>query len=244
MEDLQAAGRALAEATGAEWGCVTACAAAGITLGAAAAMTGKDPGKIAQLPDSQGMANRIILQKGHAVNFGAPVAQLLRLAGAEVVEVGAANGCRPWHVQHALQQGPAAAVMAVESYHTAGYGGIPLSDLAGLAHAAGVPLLLDAATQELRLRELVQAGADLIYCSAHKYFAAPTAGVVVGRRDLVEAVLLQNAGIGRGMRKSARKASSDCWQLWKSARPRYRRWAAAERTACKAWRHAYKPSGR
>jgi D-glucosaminate-6-phosphate ammonia-lyase len=201
MEDLQAAaGRALAEATGAEWGCVTACAAAGITLGAAAAMTGKDPGKIAQLPDSQGMANRIILQKGHAVNFGAPVAQLLRLAGAEVVEVGAANGCRPWHVQHALQQGPAAAVMAVESYHTAGYGGIPLSDLAGLAHAAGVPLLLDAATQELRLRELVQAGADLIYCSAHKYFAAPTAGVVVGRRDLVEAVLLQNAGIGRGMK--------------------------------------------
>ncbi len=201
MEDLQtAAGRALAQATGAEWGCVTACAAAGITLGAAAAMTGSDPGKIAQLPDTRGLANRIILQKGHAVNFGAPVAQLLRLAGAAVVEVGAANSCRPWHVQHALRQGPAAAVMAVESYHTAGYGGVPLPELAELAHAAGVPLLLDAATQELRLRELVQAGPDLIYCSAHKYLAAPTAGVVVGRKDLVEAVLLQNAGIGRGMK--------------------------------------------
>lgn len=201
MEDLQAAsGRALAEATGAEWGCVTACAAAGITLGAAAAMTGKDQGRIAQLPDTHGMPNRIILQKGHAVNFGAPVVQMLRLSGAEVVEAGSANGCRPWHVQHALQQGQAAAVMAVESYHTAGYGGIPLPELAELAHAAGVPLLLDAATQELRLRELVQSGPDLIYCSAHKYLAAPTAGVVVGRKDLVEAVLLQNAGIGRGMK--------------------------------------------
>ncbi len=201
MEELQAAaGRALAEATGAEWGCVTACAAAGITLGAAAAMTGNNPGKVAQLPDTQGMPNRVILQKGHAVNFGAPVAQLLRLSGAAVVEVGAANGCRAWHVQHALEQGNVAAIMAVESYHTAGYGGVPLPELAGLAHAAGVPLLLDAATQELRLRELVQAGPDLIYCSAHKYFAAPTAGVVIGRKALVESVLLQNAGIGRGMK--------------------------------------------
>ena len=32
MEDLQAARPGTAEATGAEWGCVTACAAAGITL--------------------------------------------------------------------------------------------------------------------------------------------------------------------------------------------------------------------
>ncbi len=201
LDELQsAAGKALAAATGAEWGCVTACSAAGITLGAAAAMTGKDPGKIAQLPDTQGMPNRIILQKGHAISFGAPVSQMLRLSGAEVIEIGTANGCRPWHLHHALEKGNTAAIMAVESYHTVNYGGIPIPELVSLAHAAGLPLLMDAATQELRLKELAQMGVDLIYASAHKYLVAPTAGVVIGRKDLVEAVLLQNSGIGRGMK--------------------------------------------
>lgn len=201
MDDINAAaGHALAKATGAEWGCVTACAAAGITLGAAAAMTGSDLGKIAQLPDTAGMPNRIILQKGHAVNFGAPATQMLKLSGAEVVEVGNANGCRPWHIEHALAQGNVAAVFAVESYHTARYSGLQLNELAELAHQANVPVIVDASTQELRLRELVRMGLDLIVCSAHKYFSAPTAGVVVGRKGPVEALLMQNAGIGRSMK--------------------------------------------
>lgn len=201
LNELQdAAGRAIAKATGAEWGCVTACAAAGITLGVAAAMTGSDMGKVAQLPDTMGMPSRVILQKGHAISFGAPVTQMIRLSGAEVVEVGMANGCRPWHIEHELAKGSVAAIAAVESYHTSRYGGVPIPELVKIAHRAGVLLILDAATQELRLRELVAMGPDLIGCSAHKYLGSTTAGVVAGRKDLVQAVLLQNQGIGRGMK--------------------------------------------
>ena len=41
LDELQAAaGRVIAQATGAESGCVTACTSAGITLGVAACMTG------------------------------------------------------------------------------------------------------------------------------------------------------------------------------------------------------------
>lgn len=41
LDELQAAaGRIIAQATGAEHGCVTACTAAGITLSVAASMTG------------------------------------------------------------------------------------------------------------------------------------------------------------------------------------------------------------
>lgn len=91
----EAAGRAIAKATAAEWGCVTACAAAGITLGVAAAMTGPDPAKAAQLPDTTGLPRRVVIQKGHCINFGASVTQMIRLSGAEVVEVGDANTCSP-----------------------------------------------------------------------------------------------------------------------------------------------------
>ena len=93
-----------------------------------------------------------------------------------------------------------AALVAVESYHTVRARGPELPELAEIAHAAGVPLIVDAATQELRLRELVSCGPDLVVASAHKYFSSTTAGIVAGRRDLVEAVYLQNRGIGRGMK--------------------------------------------
>lgn len=200
MQD--AAGRAVAEATGAEWGCVVSCAAAGITLGVAACMTGKDPARVAQLPDTEGMVERVIIQKGHCVSFGAPVPQMIRLSGATLVEVGLANGCKAWHVEHELAKSGVAAVFAVESYHTADYRGVKLPELAEIAHAAGVPLVVDCATQELRLRELVATSADLITCSAQKYLGSVTAGVIAGRRDLVEAVRLQHGGIGRGMKSS------------------------------------------
>ena len=200
IDDLQAAaGRAIAAHCGAEAGCVTACAAAAITLGVASCMTGTDRERVAQLPDTTGMPGRVVIQRGHCVSFGAPVEQMIRLSGAEVVAVGDEERCRAEDVEAALGE-DVAAVFAVESYHTVDYDGLKLHELAEVAHASGVPLLVDAATQELRLREIVAMGPDLVGCSAHKYFASTTAGIVAGRADLVAGVLAQNVGIGRGMK--------------------------------------------
>ena len=225
----EAAGGAIAEATGADWGGVTACAAAAITLGVAASMTGADAAKVAQLPDTDGMADRVIIQKGHCISFGAPVTQMIRLAGATVVEVGQANGCSPWAVRHELERGNVAAVFAVESYHTAAYAGVLLPELAELAHEYGAPLIVDAATQELRIRDVLDTGADLVGCSAHKYFQSTTAGVMAGRRDLVEAALLQNQGIGRGMKpgKEAILGVVAAMELYSNTD--LEQWASAER---------------
>ncbi len=89
LDQVQAAaGRVIAEACGAESGCVTACTAAGITLSVAACMTGNDLGNVLQLPDATGMNRRVIIQKGHCVNYGAPITQAIRLAGDVPVEVG------------------------------------------------------------------------------------------------------------------------------------------------------------
>ena len=200
LDELQErAGEVIARATGAEWGCVTASTAAGITLSVAACMTGRDLGKIAQLPDTTGMADQVVLQQGHAVNFGAPVTQTIRLSGARVVEIGTINGASEYHLEHALGE-ETAAVMFVVSHHTVRYGCIPLEQVVEIAHDRGVPVVVDGAAQSFQLRQILETGVDLAICSGHKYLCGTTAGIVAGRRDLVRAVNLQNRGIGRPMK--------------------------------------------
>ena len=200
LDELQTrAGEVIARATGADWGCVTACTAAGLTLGVAASMTGQDSGKVGQLPDTSGMPNQVVIQKGHCVNFGAPVTQMIRLAGATVVEVGTVHNTSETPIRHALCD-RTAAIMAVVSHHSVRYGCVPLERVAAIAHEHGVPLIVDGAAQSFNIRKIIEAGADVAVCSGHKYLSGTTAGVVVGRRDLVEAVMLQNRGIGRPMK--------------------------------------------
>lgn len=201
LDEIQArAGEVISRATGAESGCVTACTAAGITCSIAAAMTGNDLAKVLQLPDSSGMPNRVLIQKGHCVNYGNPITQSVRLAGAEPVEMGVINRCTPEEITHELSKGNVAAVLHVESHHTVQYGWVKLAQVVEIAHAAGVPVIVDGAAQDLRMRELIGAGADIVITSAHKYLCSTTAGVIAGRKDLIDATYLQNRGIGRPMK--------------------------------------------
>ena len=201
LDGLQAAaGRIIAESTGAESGCVTACTAAGITLGVAACMTGRDIAKVRQLPNPVGMPQRVLIQKGHCIDYGNPITQSIRLSGATSVEVGVVNRCTQEDLRHELGQGDVAAVVHVESHHTVRYGWVELMEVVKLAHEFDVPVIVDGAAQDQRLRELVATGADLVLTSAHKYLCSTTAGVVAGRNDLIDSVYLQNQGIGRLMK--------------------------------------------
>lgn len=200
LDELQdRAGEVIARATGAQWGCVTACTAAGISLGVAAAMTGNDLGRVWQLPDTTGMANEVVIQKGHAVNFGAPVTQMIRLAGAAAVEIGTVHRSTEEQLRHAIGERTAAVVFVV-SHHTVRYGALPLTRVVRIAREHGVPVIVDGAAQSFVIKEILGAGADLVICSGHKYLSGTTAGVVCGREDLVRAVNLQNRGIGRPMK--------------------------------------------
>ena len=201
LDELQAkAGEIIAKASGAESGCVTACTSAGITLGCAAAMTGKDLAKVWQLPNTNGMPNRVLIQKGHCVDYGHPITQAIRLSGAEAVEVGTVNRCTEEELRHELSQGEVAAIVHVESHHTVRYGWIKLPQVVAFAREFEVPVIVDGAAQDQRLRELISDGADLVLTSAHKFLCSTTGGIVAGKKELVDAVYLQNRGIGRPMK--------------------------------------------
>ena len=199
INDLQRkASSVIARLCGTEAGFVTASASAGITVAVAGAMTGADLAAIERLPDTDGLRNEVAIQLGHMVGYGAPVEQAVRLAGARVVPVGQATDVRPYQLAGAL--GPrSAAVLHVVSHHTVQYGQLSLEEVVEVAHAAGVPVVVDAAS-EYDLRGFSARGADVAVYSAHKFLGGPTAGIVAGRKELVRAGFLQNMGIGRGMK--------------------------------------------
>jgi len=199
MAELQGvASRVIAEATGAEAGFVTGCTSASIVISAAACMTGLDLGRIERLPDISGMKHEIALQKGHVVNYGSNISGDLRLAGAKVIEFGAATETEVYQLEAALGEKTAAAVYVI-SHHTTPTGMIPLPEFIETCHARAVPVIVDAAA-EYGWGELINSGSDLVLFSVQKALGGPTAGIIAGRRDLVRAAYAQNRGVGRPMK--------------------------------------------
>jgi uncharacterized pyridoxal phosphate-dependent enzyme len=199
MAELQSvASEVIAEAYGTEAGCVTGCSAAGIAVAIAACMTGRDLARVEQLPDTTGMKHEVVLQRGHDVTWGGHVLQTIEITGAKAVEVGAATECGSYQIRHALGPETAAALYVV-SHHTVQTGLLDLETFCRICHEAGVPVIVDGAA-EPNFRDFVAAGADLLITSAHKVFAALTAGVIAGRKELIQACIWQEKGIGRPMK--------------------------------------------
>ena len=198
VDIAQLQGRAseiIAEITGAEAGYVTSGAAAGLLLGAAACVTGIDPGKMNRLPDTKGMRNEVIMARSHR-NF---YDHAIRSVGVELIEVGISDrfsgaGVRdtePWEMRAAIND-RTAAICYVAYPHTEP----PLHAVVEVAHAAGVPVLVDAAGQlppASNLQRFVAAGADLVVFSGGKAIRGPqSSGILCGRRDLIQAAALQH----------------------------------------------------
>ena len=200
LDELQDAfSRAVSRLTGAEAGAVSHCVAAGVTVSIAAAMTGMSPALVAALPDTAGMANRVVLPAPHDINYGHPITQAIRLAGAVPVLAGAGEACSMDDLDTALGHPQTCCLLLVSSRLVHGEPA-DLASAVARAHSRGIPVIIDAAGQDLRIEELLATGADLVLVSAQKYMASPTAGLVVGRSDLVNAVRAQDKGIGRGMK--------------------------------------------
>lgn len=237
MHELQAkASGVIARLTGAEAGCVTASASAGISICVAGCMTGLDAARAEALPDAPGTKAAVAVQAGHLCSYGAAVETAVALAGGHVRRVGTATLCTDYQLEAALDDTVAAALYVV-SHHVVHYGQIPFERFVEIAHAKGVPVIVDAAS-EYDLTGFVARGADLVIYSGHKFLSGPTSGLVAGRRDLVRAAYLQNIGIGRGMKVGKESiagviAAMEAWMVRDAAAIRSR-----ERAALSLWQEA------
>ncbi len=188
----------IAQATGAEAGFISACSSAGICMAIAGAMTGDRMGDILRLPDTAGMKNEVIIQTGHLVDYGHPIAQDIRLTGARAVVIGSVNSASQAQLAAAISPSTAAALFVV-SHHCAPEGQIPFPDFVRVCHERGVPVIVDLAA-EYDVTGYLKDGADITIHSAHKFLGGATAGIVAGNKSLVRAAFLQNYGIGRPMK--------------------------------------------
>ncbi len=199
IEDLMSrAGELISEFTGAEASCVTSCASAAIALTTAALVTKGRYTDMMRLPDSTGLANEIVLQKGHSINYGAPIPTMIRLGGGVPVEVGQANEVHPEDIEEAITS-KTVALLYVKSHHCIQKGMVDIQTMRDIAHRHSLPFIMDCAAEE-DFQKYIALGADAVCYSGAKALEATTSGFVTGRREIIQSVQKQYVGIGRAMK--------------------------------------------
>lgn len=175
FELQRAAGRKLAELSGAESGMVTSGCAGAMAAATAACIAGADPARVWALPDTTGMKNEVVMMGGRT-----PFDSAIRLAGAKLV------------LAHTPDQLAGAITSQTAMIYTT-WRDDRLPGLVAVARRAKVPLLLDDAAGIPPLENLsrpARLGVDLYCFSGGKGLRGPQcAGILLGRKDLIEAAL-------------------------------------------------------
>src|SRR6516164_6396388 len=198
LEELQkSAGEYLAKRLHCEAAMVTAGAASAITLATAACITvANGPSAGNAIPtDMQGLKDEVLVQKAHRYDYD----HSLRNCGIRFINV------------ETLQEYEAAftsKTVMCHFYNAADEGEISRQDWIRVAHAHGVPCFNDAAADVPPISNLwnyTKMGFDLVTFSGGKGIRGPQcSGLLLGRKDLVEAAKLNNSPfsntIGRGLK--------------------------------------------
>ena len=183
----------LCELSGAEAAVVVNNCAAAVLLALSALAQGKD----------------VIVSRGELVEIGGGfrVPDVMTQSGARLVEIGTTNRTRAADYSRALDEhADAALLMKVHrsNFAIVGFTEMPtVEELAGLAREREVPLFIDlgagaiaaipglpvgATGAEPTVPALVAAGADLIAFSGDKLLGGPQAGILVGKKHLIERI--------------------------------------------------------
>jgi L-seryl-tRNA(Ser) seleniumtransferase len=189
-------GQRIATLLRAEAAMVTSGAAAALTLGTAAVLTGTDRQKIVDLPDLSAMKSEVVIQKSHRFGYEHAV----RNCGVRLVEVET-----PEDVDRAVS-GKTAMMLFYNNNNKEGR--IPDEEFVRLGKKHGVPTMNDAAADVPPVENFwkyTKMGFDLVAFSGGKGIRGPqSSGLLLGTKPLIEAARLHappnGNTIGRGMK--------------------------------------------
>jgi len=144
----------------------------------------------------------VIVSRGQLIEIGGSfrLPEVMAQSQARLVEVGATNRTHLKDYQKAITA-ETAAIMRVHpsNYRVVGFTSeVPLRELAELARGRGLIMIDDIGAgallgleqfglpHEPTVRESIEGGADVVLFSGDKLIGASQAGVIVGRKDLIE----------------------------------------------------------
>ena len=147
---------------------------------------------------------RVVISRTQLVEIGGGfrVPDVMKQSGAKLVEVGTTNKVRLSDYQEALGE-PAALVMRAHrsNFKIVGFTEEPeLKGIVDVAHKAGVSVMDDLGSgalldtskyglaHEPTVQESLAAGVDLVCFSGDKLLGGPQAGIIVGRKDLIDKI--------------------------------------------------------
>lgn len=178
----------LCELTGAEAATVVNNNAAAVLLVVAALAAGREA----------------VVSRGEQVEIGGAfrMPDVIAAAGAHMVEVGTTNRTHLGDYQRALNPNTALLLKVhTSNYQVQGFAkSVSERELSALAHAHQLPLASDLGSgalidlsayglpQEPMPQQMLQAGCDVVTFSGDKLLGGPQAGLIVGRRALIERI--------------------------------------------------------
>ena len=199
LNDLHdAVGKRIAELVGSEGAMVTSGAAAALTLGTAACITGKNPDWIRRIPDlaGTGMKSEVIIQKSHRYGYDHAV----RNCGIKMIEVETVE-----ELERAISDRTATLHFFCDAEPR---GKINAEQFAALGKKHNIPTYADAADvlpPTEHLTKYLKLGFDLVTFSGGKGLRGPqSTGLLLGKKHLIEAARMNASPngdtIGRGLK--------------------------------------------
>ena len=145
-----------------------------------------------------------VVSRGELVEIGGKfrIPDVCSQSGTTLVEVGTTNRTYLEDYQNAVTENTAAFLKVhTSNYQITGFTHEPtVEELAKAAHSHEIPLLVDLGSgclvdlasyglgTEKQVQELLAKGADLVSFSGDKLLGGPQAGILAGRRDLIEKI--------------------------------------------------------
>ena len=197
LDDLQdKVGERIAELLECEYATVSSGCFGAMSIGMAGILTGMDPEKVKQLPNTKGMKNEVIIQESHTIGY----AQALTNVGARVVKVKTTRD-----LEKAINK--KTAMLWFLNAHT-DQGAIKWEEFIALGKKHNIPTFIDCAADVPPVENLfkfTKMGFDLVSFSGGKGIRGPqSAGLLLGKRKYIEAARMhtppRGETIGRGMK--------------------------------------------